>query len=102
MVKFGLSAHRLALRPQDAGPDGMKGAEPQPFGRGAIMRSSRSRISSAALLVKVNGRIMAGKGAAHGENMRKPGGEDARLAGCRPGQHRTGPSSASTLAAGRR
>ena len=68
-----LQPHHLGMAAQDARGDRMEGAEPQALGGAApIMRSSRSRISRAALLVKVTARICAGQARRSREDMREP------------------------------
>ena len=55
-----------------------------------MILATRSRISRAALLVKVTVRIWLREGAAGEQDMGKAGGEDARLAGARASQDQDG------------
>ena len=52
---------------------------------------TRSRISRAALLVKVTASTWPGDGAAGQQDMGEAGGQDAGLAGARAGQHQQRP-----------
>ncbi len=90
--EVGLEPDRLGMAAQDARGDRMEGAEPHaPRRRAPIIASSRSRISRAALLVKVTASDLAGKGAARREDMGEPRRQHPGLAGAGAGQHQHRP-----------
>jgi hypothetical protein len=77
---------------QDARGDRVEGAEPQPFGGAPADHPLEPLLHLARRLVgEGDGEDLAGEGAAQHEDMGEPRGQDAGLAGPRPGEHQHRP-----------
>ena len=89
--EVGLEACELGMAAQDAGGDGVEGAEPEAGGGAPDQLLDAADHLARRLVGEGDRQHLAGPGAAGGENVGEAGGEHAGLAGAGAGQHQQRP-----------